>query len=625
MPIMPRRRLLAFGGAASAAALLPGFGVPAAGEPRPNILWLVSEDNNPFVGAYGDQLARTPHIDALAGRGILYRNVYSAAPVCAPSRFAIITGVRPESCGPAQHMRARARLPGFMHGFPEYLRQAGYYCSNNAKTDYNCDLDPATIWNESSQSAHWKNRAPGQPFFSVFNLETSHESRVFVPTPGNVGPQDVRVPPYLPDTPQIRRDFASYYNLMERVDAQIGVKLAELEQAGLADDTIVFHYSDNGGVLPRSKRFCFDEGLRCVLIVSMPPKWQHLAGPKAGSTVADPVGLIDLGPTVLSLAGLPVPGHMHGQALLGRAAQPRRYQFSMRDRMDERYDMSRTLTDGHYRYTRNYHPHRPWGQHYAFAWLAGGYQSWESEYLAGRLNEEQARFFRPKPFESLHDLQQDPDQLHDLIADPAQARRIDVMRRALDQHMLAVVDNGLIPEGSAAEGYEASRKLHPSLMRQALALAATAAKREPDSIGRLRRYLAHRSEILRWWAAQGLVMLGRAAVAAGADLKSRLALESSPQVKVSLAEALVNIGDARAGIPALIGLYESHPDQCVKLMAVNALTCVGEAARPALDALRRGASAQDTYVRNASKYLQLVLNGTYAPQIAIFDLDSLSR
>src|SRR5690606_33601108 len=155
-----------------------------------------------------------------------------------------------------------------------YLRQHGYYCTNNAKTDYNSDLDAAGIWDASSNTAHWKDRQPGQPFFAVFNSMTTHESSLFWPTAGRAKPSDVRIPAFLPDTPEIRRDYASYYNLIEKMDGEIGARLRELDEAGLAADTIVFHYSDNGGVLPRSKRFCFDEGLRCVLMVYLPPKWQ---------------------------------------------------------------------------------------------------------------------------------------------------------------------------------------------------------------------------------------------------------------------------------------------------------------------------------------------------------------
>lgn len=223
---------------------------------RPNILWLVSEDNNPYIGAYGDTLAHTPTIDGLSKKGLLFRNVYSNAPVCAPSRFGILTGVYPESCSPANHMRAEAHLPSELRTYPELMREAGYFCTNNNKTDYNCDVDPGKIWDGDGKEAHWRSREnKTQPFMAVFNYQTTHESRIFKPTSGRVTPEMVTLPAFLPDTPGIRQDFASYYNLMETMDGQLAERLAELEADGLADDTIVFYYSDNGGVLGRSKRY----------------------------------------------------------------------------------------------------------------------------------------------------------------------------------------------------------------------------------------------------------------------------------------------------------------------------------------------------------------------------------
>ncbi|MDR6319579.1 sulfatase-like hydrolase/transferase [Actinoplanes couchii] len=242
---MSRRQVL--GGALAAA--VPATAATAAAE-RPNILWIVSADNNPFLGAYGDTLARTPTIDRLAEQGVLYTNAFSSAPVCAPSRFAILTGMPPESCGPAEHMRAEGRIPEFLRGYPEYLRQAGYFTTNNDKTDYNAPYDAAKIWNLSGPFAHWRRRPANTPFLAVFNSMTTHESAVFTAGDGQTDPAAVRVPAYLPDTPRIRADRAHYYDLIARFDGEVAARLAELDADGLAEDTIVFYYSDNGGVLP---------------------------------------------------------------------------------------------------------------------------------------------------------------------------------------------------------------------------------------------------------------------------------------------------------------------------------------------------------------------------------------
>lgn len=593
-----------------------GQAAVAAGTDRPNILWLVSEDHSPFIGAYGDKIARTPVIDALAKRGVLYRNAYANAPVCAPSRFGILTGCYPESCGPAQHMRAVAKLPELLRTYPEYLRTAGYYCANNDKTDYNCDVDPRRIWNDSSNTAHWRNRPTDTPFMAVFNYMTTHESRLFKPTPttGAVTPDQVRIPAYLPDTPAMRTDFASYYNLITQMDAQIGERLADLEADGLADDTIVFYYSDHGGALPRTKRYCYDEGLRAALVVYVPPKWRHLCPVAAGSEVATPVSLLDLAPTLLSIVDIPKPAQMQGTAFLGsRLGRPASFAFGMRNRMDERYDFVRTATDGRYRYIRNYMPHRPWGMRGDFEWIAKGYQSWDTERLANRLNPVQARFFGPKPFEEFYDLETDPDQIDNLIAQPAQTARIARFRKALDAHMVAIRDNGFIPEGEASEGYWQSRNDAEYPLRSIMALAKAAARGETRNAARFQALLGHANPVMRYWAATGLVILGKESARAQGALAALASEDPSAAVRVAAAEALCSSGSMERGLAALAESLPKSLPVPQRLMALNALDALGDAARPVLPDIRAVADDQNEYVVRAAGYLVAVLEGTYRP------------
>jgi arylsulfatase A-like enzyme len=615
----PRRAVIA-----SLAAMAAQAARADPSSARPNVLWLVSEDNNPFIGAYGDVLAHTPAIDRLAAEGLLYENVYSTAPVCAPSRFSIITGMWARSCGPAQHMRARAVLPAEFGAFPNRLREAGYYCTNNAKTDYNCDLDPKLVWDESSATAHWRNRPAGAPFFAVFNHETTHESQLFKITSGRVTPDQVRVPAYLPDTPEVRTDIASYYNLIEVMDRQISARLAELDAAGVTNDTIVFYYSDNGGALPRSKRYCYDEGLRCAMVVRVPPKWAHLAPRPPGSRIAEPVTFLDLAPTVLALADLPPPKHFQGKALLGRArGRPAAYAFGGRDRMDERYDMMRTVTDGRFRYIRNYAPHRPWAQHEAYEWQAAGYQAWERARMAGRLAPDQARFWGEKPAEELYDLKADRDQITNLIGRPQHGARAEAMGRALDAHMLTIGDAGFIPEGSPLEGYKESRVPGAYPLARAISLANRAIRREPTQAAAFAAELSDPNEVIRYWAAQGLLMLRAGAAPAKARLGACLANDASPHVRVVAAEALAHLGEAERAVDVLADLCSEHPNPRVRLQAVNALTYVGDAARRALPAIEAAAASKDQYLGNAGRYLSLVLSGRYRPESVVFDPKSI--
>jgi len=213
--------------------------------PRPNILWITSEDNGTELGCYEDPYARTPHIDRLAARGLKYLNAWSNAPVCAPARTTIISGMYPPSTG-SEHMRSLVKLPAGFRMFPQYLRDAGYYCTNNAKEDYNLKK-PGQVWDESSRQAHWRNRQPGQPFFAVFNITTSHESQLRKRPHRLVhDPSQAPVPTYHPDTPEVRHDWAQYYDKLTEMDTEVGERLDELEVAGLADHTIIFYYGDHG-------------------------------------------------------------------------------------------------------------------------------------------------------------------------------------------------------------------------------------------------------------------------------------------------------------------------------------------------------------------------------------------
>ena len=221
--------------------VLPAVRAAEALPSRPNILWISSEDHGPHMGCYGDTFATTPNVDKLAARGMIYTHVWSCAPVCAPARTTIISGMYPTSTG-AEHMRSLVPYPAGKKMFPQFLREAGYYCSNNAKEDYYNLEKPGRVWDDSSARAHWRNRKPDQPFFAVFNSEKSHESKLRLRPHKQIhDPAKVRLPAYHPDTPEVRQDWAQYYDIVTEADGDAGKRLAELEQAGLAEDTIVFY------------------------------------------------------------------------------------------------------------------------------------------------------------------------------------------------------------------------------------------------------------------------------------------------------------------------------------------------------------------------------------------------
>jgi N-sulfoglucosamine sulfohydrolase len=421
---------------------------------RPNILWISLEDISPDLGCYGDAYAVTPHMDRLAAQGARFTRAFAHAGVCAPSRSGIITGMYPTSIG-TQHMRSQGVPPVGVKCFTEYLRSVGYYCTNDSKTDYNFPA-PTTAWDENRPGAHWRNRpAADHPFFAVINLTTTHESQIrlapdqqekrresLAPAERH-DPAQAKVPPYYPDTPVTRLDWARYYDNLTFTDKRVGQILAELEADGLAESTIVFCWGDHGRGLPRAKRWLYDSGLHVPLIV----RWPGQIEP--GSVRNELVALLDLAPTMLSLAGVPIPGHLQGQAFLGaaRAEKPREYIYGARDRMDETYDLIRAVRDSRFKYLRNYRPELPYSQRIAYMDEMPTMQEWRRLHAAGRLSGPPLLFFAErKPDEELYDLDADPHEIHNLANDPAHAATLARLRAAHEKWASETGDLGLVPE-----------------------------------------------------------------------------------------------------------------------------------------------------------------------------------
>ena len=584
-------------------AATPAQAAAPAEPARPNILWLVSEDNDCLLGCYGDALAKTPTIDKLAREGVLYERCFTM-PVCAPSRFTLISGMYPVTCGPAEHMRAQGKIPLWLKGFPAYLRAAGYYTTNNAKTDYNAPINIKEAWNMCGKQASYQNRPAGQAFFSVFNHEVSHESCLFPKGgPSLFDPAQMRIPAYQPDTPEMRADWVRYYTRIANLDTQIAAKLKELADAGLADDTIVFYFSDNGGVLPRSKRFLQESGTHVPLIVYYPPKWRHLAPAAPGSRIKEPVHFLDFGPTVLSLAGVKIPGYMQGHAFAGAAkAAPNEFVFCSRDRMDERYDMMRSVMSSRWLYIHNYRPDLPFVQPLSYMFQARGYQSWARVARDGKLTPATAMFWGEKPTEELYDMLADPDSIHNLAADPAQRETLEKMRAALEKRVVANNDNGFLPEGSTLEGYDASRVAGAYPIERVFALATLASARSTANLPKLLEALDDPSEPIRWWAAQGCTMLRDKAATAEPALRKRLD-DKSGAVQVAAAEALARLGKIDLAMPVLLRWAQQTATAPFAVQAANVLDRLGEIARPEVAAMKTALAA----ARKADPYAVRIL------------------
>ena len=421
--------------------------------PKPNIVWITCEDISPFIGAYGDKEVSTPNIDRLAKEGIRYTNVFTTAGVCAPSRSAIITGMYQTSIG-TQHMRTigdpkyqpvpsySAVIPHYVKCFPEFLRRAGYYCTNNEKQDYQFEA-PVTVWDENGPAASFRNRPSGKPFFSVFNFFMTHESQLFSRKDSLlVNPEKLSVPPIYPNTKIVRHDIARMLTNIQRMDSEVGDLIEMLKKDGLYDNTIIFFFSDHGGVLPWMKREVLERGTHIPFVVRFPNARD------AGTINDELVSAVDFAPTVLSLADVPVPSYMQGQAFLGaqQSKTPRKYIFAARDRMDTEYDRVRMTRDKQFRYLYNYMPEKPYYQNIEYRLSIPMMKEILKLRDEGKLDTVQMMWFKTKPVEELYAVGKDPYEIHNLVSDPAHHGKLLELRSAFNEWTRKYGDMGALPE-----------------------------------------------------------------------------------------------------------------------------------------------------------------------------------
>ena len=537
------------------------LGLPLAHANKlPNILWITSEDNGPHLGCYGDEFATTPNLDALAKKGTIYTRAISNAPVCAPARTTIISGMYPPSTG-SEHMRSMTRLPSKFKMYPTYLRELGYYCTNNSKEDYNL-MKEGEVWHESGRKASWENR-PNQdkPFFAIFNFTISHESKIRKrPHEPIHDPAKVRVPAYHPDHPEIRKDWAQYYDKITEMDKMVGDKLRELKNDGLEKDTIIFYYGDHGSGMPRSKRWPFFSGLNVPLIVHVPEKWKHLASSdyRVGGSINRRVGFVDLAPTLLSIAGKKPPTHLQGHAFMGKyEATEQQYGYGFRGRMDERYDMVRSVVGERYIYIRNYMPHKPYGQHVSYMFQTTTTQVWKKLFEEGKLNEAQSHFWKTKPAEELYDLQKDPDEVTNLAQSKQHAPILKKMRKAHFSHIRKIRDVGFLPEGEihsrsvGSTPYEIARDSKKYPFEKILAAAELATSLKKKDLPSIAHLLEDSDSAVRYWGAIGLLSHKTAGTKTYNKELLNALNDKSPYVQATAAEALGRFGTKEEQILAV--------------------------------------------------------------------------
>jgi uncharacterized sulfatase len=579
---------------------------------------------SPHLGCYGDAHAVTPNLDRLAEQGVRYRNAFATAALCTPARSSLITGVFASTLG-TQNLRGVQPLSANMHCFTEFLREAGYYCTNNVKEDYNF-ITPANAWDESSETAHWRNGPKGKAFFSVFNLMTTHQSRTrydrdtLAEVNESLSPQErydpdtLPLPPYYPDTPLVRDNLAAFYTQVTIMDKEVQVFLDALAEDGLSDNTIVFFYSDHGDGLPRGKRWLFDTGLRVPLIIRFPEKYQDLASAPPGSVLDRMVSFVDFAPTVLSLAGINIPGYMQGSAFLGVQEGPEPDTIvAIRDRVDEVLEVSRAIRDRRYKYIRNFMPHRPRMQRSFYSEMTPIRQEIRRLHAEGKLHGDAAYLMQPdKPAEELYDTVSDPYEMVNLAASSQHAAVMEQLRTALFQWMLKTRDSGLLPESdllSRAEGkmpYDVTGD-DAAYPIERILNTADLVGRGKEKLEQLQAGLSDDDSAVRYWAATGLAALGGDAKPATAQLLQGLA-DQTASVRLAAAEALCGLGHAADALPVLAAALLDK-DITIQLHAAEVLVAIDSKARPLLpemqSAIKRAEGLQDHgwYLLEALSYL----------------------
>lgn len=552
---------------------------------KPNIVWLTTEDNSAcWYRLYNEKHgAPMPNIERLAKGGLVFENAYSCGAVCSVARSTIISGMYAPRIGSQYHRKAiPVAMPAGQKMFPAYLREAGYYTTNNYKQDYNfIASDEKGVWDESSKKATYRNRAEGQPFFHVQNFHITHEGQLFKSLPKGVepiiSPDKVTLFPYHPDTPLMRQKYAEYLTRQTLADAEIGKIIAQLEAEGLLDDTFICHYGDHGGVLPGSKGYAHNDGLQVAMVVYVPKNWQDLAPAKPGSRIQGMVEFVDLSATVLNLAGIDIPKQIDGSPFLGKGVSldelnSRDTAFGHADRFDEKYDQVRFLRKGKFTYWRSYQPFNFDGLNNEYRYLQPAFAEWRDLANAGKLNTEQQAFYRPRPAEMLFDLEKDPHEINNLAADPAYAETLAAMRDNMQQRLKSLPDTSFYPEPQFLKESQGNgnkfAKAHQDEISKLIDLADLQLLPFEEAQEGIAKALNSQSAIERYWGLINCSAFGSKAASFSDKAKALAASDPDRLVRVRAAEFLGLTGAADP-MPTLVQALNETDDYIEACLILN--------------------------------------------------------
>jgi N-sulfoglucosamine sulfohydrolase len=605
---------------------------------QPNILFLVVEDTSPYLyPAYGNQSIQTPNLDRLAGQGVVFTNAFANAPYCSPARSALISGSYATTYGNDWHRNGHI-VPG-QYFFPQYLREAGYFTVNAGKTDYNVTQSVQRKWYPvawDKMSASWGGNNPnvsyndeereGRPFFAQFNNNTTHMSRMTsvylsLREPTRLDPQQVELPEYVPDLAETRSDYALHLDGVEDTDKWVGLFLEDLEERGLLDNTIIFYFSDHGGCLPRGKAFPYETGFSAALIISAPPKWQHLL-PATPGTISDRlVEFADFGPTLLSIAGVKPPDHMQGKAFMGQyKEEPRQYSFNYRTNTGIHFDPSRAVFTDDYQYIRNYMPYKKHGLRQSFQWGMPAQMAWDSLFHFVGAAPEHQQYYLPKPWEMLFDRKADPFGMNNLAHDPAYAHVVAELRKEASNHIRVTKDLGFFPgdvrqyfvdQGISLYEWVRENPYPFDLLHEAAERASVA---DLNDLNFFRELLSHDRPEIRFWGASGLACLAHKDLLARVpDELHRAAADEFTSVASTAAEAMVYAGETTEGLDVLVKLAEARSSY-----AISSLEQLGHRVRPVLPQIREIAKTSNNGgIRFTAR--SILINFGEMPMVELFE------
>ena len=553
---------------------------------RPNFVFIVSEDNSiHYLRLYGNKLGITPNIERLADNGLTFNHAFSGAPVCSVARSTLATAMHAPRVGFQYHRKsALASLPPGVKPWSQVLRENGYYTTNNAKTDYNFNVNRKEVWDMSSNKATWRNRPnKAMPFFHMQSFADSHESRLHFPlkqmeTPTKTSPDDVMLQPYFPDTPIMRYTKARYYDRIRVIDSQVGKIINQLKEDGILEDTFVFYFGDHGGVMPRSKGYAYESGLHVPLVVRIPENFKKLIDHKRGTRTNGFVSFIDFGPTVLNLASISVHKELDGQAFFGKGVSAadlanRDEVFGHADRFDEKFDMVRTYRKGKWKYIRNYQSYYADGLQNNYRYRQLAYDNWRNLYRAERLNPVQRQFFERRSVEQLFNLEKDPHEVTNLAADPTQSKRLAEMRGLLKNKMKSINDLSFYPENrmvtTALNDGVAFGREHSKQISRLSDLADTALRPFSEVQQTLASSLQSKGALRRYWALKVCSNFGEKAKSL-AIAAMPLLNDENLMVRVRAAEFLGSI-KAVDPMPTLYGVVNNAETEQALMIAFNTI------------------------------------------------------